>query len=125
MNIVFLDGKCLICNGIIKYIYRLDRKKRIKFCHLQDQKALKYLEQDFVKSLSTVVFYQDGQISTKSDAAINVMVMLGHSYFRVFRYIPRFIRDGIYNFISKNRYVIGEELDICPIPDKDLAERFL
>ncbi|MEH0860698.1 MULTISPECIES: thiol-disulfide oxidoreductase DCC family protein [Halobacteriovorax] len=125
MNIVFLDGKCLICNGIIKFIYRIDRKKRIKFCHLQDEKALNYLEQDFVKNLSTVVFYQDGKISTKSDAAINIMVTLGHTYFKLFRFIPRFIRDGIYQFIAKNRYIIGEELDVCPIPEADLAERFL
>lgn len=125
MNIIFIDGKCLICNGLVKIIYRIDRKKKVKFCHLQDPKALDYLQQDFVKNLSTVVFYQNGEISTKSDAAIAVMVELGHCYFKVFKIIPRPLRNWLYEVVAENRYRLGKELETCPIPDKDLASRFL
>lgn len=125
MNILFIDGKCLICNGLVKTIYRIDRKKLIKFCHLQDEKVGNYLQQDFVKNLDTVVFYRQGQIFTKSDAVIEVMYLMGHGYFRLFKIIPRWIRDGLYNLVAKNRYRIGRELDSCPLPSADLAARFL
>ncbi len=125
MNIIFLDGKCLICNGLVNTIYRIDRKKRVYFCHLQDDKALNYLQQDFVKNLSTVVFYRSGQISTKSDAVIEVMDCMGYGFFKVFKIIPKFIRDGLYSVVSKNRYRIGKELETCPLPSKEMASRFL
>ncbi|WP_412472273.1 thiol-disulfide oxidoreductase DCC family protein [Halobacteriovorax sp. RT-2-5] len=125
MNIIFIDGKCLICNRLVKFIYRIDHKKKVKFCNLQDPKALNYLQQDFVKNLSTVVFYQNGKLSTKSDAVIAVMDVLGHGYFNIFKIVPKVIRNWLYELVANNRYRIGEEMDTCPIPDSELAKRFL
>ena len=125
MNILFIDAKCLICNKIVAFIFQRDQRKVIYFCNLQDPKALEYLPAKYVENLQTVVLFEDGVITTKSDAAIRVLVLLGHGAFKYLRLIPRGLRDFVYEFIARHRYKIGRELKECPLPSKDLASRFI
>ena len=39
--------------------------------------------------------------------------------------IPRFIRDGVYDFIAKNRYKWFGKKDQCMIPSPELKSRFI
>jgi predicted DCC family thiol-disulfide oxidoreductase YuxK len=39
--------------------------------------------------------------------------------------IPKFIRDGIYMVISKNRYKWFGKKEKCMLPSKDNRDRFL
>lgn len=125
MNIVFVDGKCLICNGLVKFIARYDKKRKIHFCHLQNEKALQYIGKGLTAELSTVAFFREGVITTKSDAVIEVLDCMGYRFFKVFKFMPRILRDGLYTLVSKNRYRIGKELETCPLPSKEMASRFL
>ena len=43
----------------------------------------------------------------------------------VLRVIPRRIRDGIYDFIARNRYGWFGRRDQCMIPTDDIRSRFL
>ncbi len=38
--------------------------------------------------------------------------------------VPRFIRDGIYGWIARNRYLWFGKRDVCLIPTEDIADRF-
>jgi predicted DCC family thiol-disulfide oxidoreductase YuxK len=39
--------------------------------------------------------------------------------------VPRFIRDGVYNVIAKNRYRIFGKYDECIVPDAELRARVM
>jgi len=41
------------------------------------------------------------------------------------RWIPLFVRDAVYRFISRNRYRWFGRSDVCTLPRADLAPRFL
>ncbi|MGL6267168.1 MAG: thiol-disulfide oxidoreductase DCC family protein [Chitinophagaceae bacterium] len=43
----------------------------------------------------------------------------------VFIIVPRFIRDGVYNFIARNRYKWFGKKESCFLPTADLRNRFL
>ena len=53
-----------------------------------------------------IVVKNETTLLTKSDAAIFVMSSSTKLFFflRFFLLIPTFIRDGVYNFIGRNRY---------------------
>ncbi len=44
---------------------------------------------------------------------------------QIFWIVPKFIRDGIYNFIAKNRYKWFGKKDECMIPGPGMKEKFL
>jgi predicted DCC family thiol-disulfide oxidoreductase YuxK len=39
--------------------------------------------------------------------------------------VPKFIRDGIYNWIAKNRYRWFGKKEACMIPTPEIRSRFL
>ena len=39
--------------------------------------------------------------------------------------LPRPLRDGIYDWIARNRYRWFGRTDTCPAPDRDFRDRFL
>jgi predicted DCC family thiol-disulfide oxidoreductase YuxK len=44
---------------------------------------------------------------------------------RVLRGVPRALRDGVYDFVARNRYRWFGRSDTCLMPTPELASRFL
>ena len=40
--IVFFDGDCLLCEGVVKWLNRMDDNDRLKFAPLQGETAKRY-----------------------------------------------------------------------------------
>jgi predicted DCC family thiol-disulfide oxidoreductase YuxK len=66
-------------------------------------------------------------VYTKSSAALRIARKLSKLWplFIIFIIIPSFIRDGIYDFIAKNRYKWFGKKEQCMIPTPGLREKFL
>ena len=79
------------------------------------------------RSLSNVVLVKDGQTYEKSDAVFEVLAELegGWKCLTVFEIIPRFIRDGVYDFIVRHRYRWFGERSSCRLPTPAERELFL
>ena len=67
------------------------------------------------------------KIIIKSNAAIKIAYLLGGFFkiFIIFKILPNFIRDGIYDVISRNRYRWFGKSDSCYIPKKEILDRFI
>jgi predicted DCC family thiol-disulfide oxidoreductase YuxK len=63
----------------------------------------------------------------QSDAGIKIISSFGGVWklILVFKIIPRFIRNGIYNLLAKNRYTLFGKKDQCMIPTENMKDRFL
>ena len=71
---------------------------------------------------------QEGEkIYTRSTGALRVLKQVGGfwSIFYAFIIVPKFIRDGVYDLISRNRYKWFGEKTECWIPTPELQKRFL
>ena len=118
-----------MCNAWVKRILRWDRKKIFRFSPLEGEVAKEtlspllpgYIEED------TIVFYDDGKVYLRSDAAIEIAQQLGFPYnLGVAGFIvPKQWRDGVYRFIAKRRYRYGKRYDVCPVPPPSWKDRFL
>lgn len=128
-NIFFYDGVCGLCNRSVDFILRHDRKKRFKFAPLQGEKALELLLSAGLPKpdLTTSILYRSGRFYTKSDAFLLVLRDLGLPWavFAILRFVPRFLRDGAYDFVSANRLKIFGATEICRMPSAETRERFI
>jgi hypothetical protein len=119
MNIVLFDGICNLCNASVRFITKHDKKSKIQFASLQSEKAKELLKNSAFnnENLNSIVFIADQKIFLKSDAAIEIAKMLDGfpNYLKYFQFIPRAIRDIVYDLIAKNRYrLFGKSCAIGP-----------
>ena len=125
--IVFYDGQCGLCNRLVNLLLGLDHKKRLKFSPLQGQTAKTKIPKELSEDLNTMAFLINGKLYTKSDAALEVLKTIGGvlSLFYICKLIPRFIRDAVYDFISKNRIRWFGRFESCRVPTKEERDQFL
>ena len=100
-----------------------------KFAPIQSEVGQRYFDTYNLpkENLSTVILVCDGQTYMKSDAALQTFKHLGGwwRYLRIFTFVPRPIRNAVYDFIAKNRYKWFGKKDACMIPTPDTRARFL
>jgi len=124
---IFFDGVCNLCNGAINFVIDRDTSGRYQFASLQSEVASEHLPERYTALDSIVLYKVSGKIYDKSSAALEIAKGLGGgwSLFYVFKIIPKFIRDAIYNWIARNRYKWFGKRATCRMPSPELKERFL
>lgn len=126
-KVVFFDGVCGLCNRFVDYLIQADKQHQLRYAPLQGP-TFDALKTQFASPIpDSVVFYTDNKFSTKSTAALKILIQLGGWYrlLNVFFLIPRFARDGIYDFVAKNRYNWFGKKETCRLPSKEERALFL
>ncbi|MBK7855136.1 MAG: DUF393 domain-containing protein [Bacteroidetes bacterium] len=103
-------------------------EKKFLFSATQVDAGKKILKNYDIENLkdTSVILIEDNKVYLKSDAVLNIARRLpNYKFFYPLIFFPRFIRDGIYNIIAKNRYRWFGKRDMCYLPDEDVRERFL
>lgn len=133
MTILF-DGVCNFCNASINFIIDRDSKGIFKFAALQSEIGQELLNKFGLKTsdsesrtFESIVAIEGDKVYQKSDAALEIARRMDGiwkiSY--VFKVIPAFFRNPIYDLVARNRYRIFGRTDACRIPTPELKARFL
>lgn len=127
--VILFDGVCNLCNGAVQFVIRRDPRSRFRFASLQSTAARDLLARHGVTGdlPDSVVLVANGRVRTKSAAALGVAAGLGMpwSFLGVFRLIPSFLRDALYDWIARNRYRWFGRREQCMVPTPALRARFL
>ncbi|EMJ92583.1 thiol-disulfide oxidoreductase DCC family protein [Leptospira alstonii] len=127
--IVFFDGVCNLCNEAVLFFIDHNPKNDLRFASLQSDAAQTYLGKkiEVGESPSSVLFLENGILHQKSNAVLKIAKYLSFPWnlFPVFRFVPGFLRDTIYDWIAKNRYRWFGKSEACRMPDPNLKFRFL
>lgn len=125
-TILFFDGICGLCNSLVDWLLPRDKRARLKYATLQGSTAKVLLPPELL-NLDTVVVWRRGVILTKSDAILACMSEIGGFWKLavVFRIFPLALRDGIYSFVSRNRYKWFGQRHTCRMPLPGERLRFL
>lgn len=139
-RIVFFDGYCSLCNQWVDFLLRVLTNPKKESTHysfqlasLQGNTAREILKATGRSDLleppfNTIVLYERvaGTVNevvffTESDAILRIFAGIGSpwSIMAVFRFLPRFIRDGIYRLIARKRYQWFGKRDTCRLPTKE------
>ena len=128
-SIILFDGVCNLCNGAVNFVIKRDPGNVFKFTPLQEKQGVLLLKKHAIdaQKLDSIVLVENKKVYTKSSAALRIARKLSGLWplFFVLLIIPRFIRDGVYDFIAKNRYKWFGKKEQCMIPTPDLREKFL
>lgn len=127
--VVLFDGVCNLCSGAVQWIIRRDTDAAYRFAPLQSDVGAEYLRECGLSTdtMETFVLVEDGECYTKSTAALKIGVGLGGIYLLLypFLYVPRPIRDAVYDFIASRRYNWFGRKDECMVPTPERRDRFL
>ena len=127
--IVLFDGVCNLCNSAVQYIIRHDRNKLFRFASLQSETGRHLLSQYDLPSdqLDSFILIDNGKAYDRSTGALRVAKKLNGIIPMLYGFIivPKFIRNGIYNWVGKNRYKWFGKKEECMVPTPELKARFL
>jgi predicted DCC family thiol-disulfide oxidoreductase YuxK len=128
-KIVLFDGVCNLCSSTVQFIIKRDKKNQFLFASLQSVQASELLKKySYDESeLNSFVLIDDSKIYTHSSAVLRVLKHLSFiwSVCYIFIILPKFIRDGVYNYIAKHRYKWFGKKEECWVPTPDLQSKFL
>jgi predicted DCC family thiol-disulfide oxidoreductase YuxK len=127
-DIILFDGVCNFCNGAINFVIDHDVARRFRFASLQSDIGQRILTENrrSVSDFDTVLLLREGKLYEKSTAALEIARYLrGWAWLYYLRFIPRFIRDAVYNLIAKNRYRIFGKSESCRIPTPEERSLFI
>jgi predicted DCC family thiol-disulfide oxidoreductase YuxK len=127
--VILFDGVCNFCNGAVNFVIKRDKKARIQFAPLQSEKGRLFARQHGFtqEDMKTFVFIEEGKVYTKSTAALRVCRYLGFLWPLCYGFIivPKFIRNGIYDWVAKNRYKWFGKKEMCMMPTPEVRTRFI
>ena len=127
-NIVLFDGVCNLCNRSVDFIIRNQKSHKLQFASLQSDVGKSIVNKSgFDEIPDSVMLYVDGKLLIRSDAvlAISTYLKRPYAYGIIFKYVPKILRDSVYNLIAKNRYRWFGKKETCRVPSADERERFL
>lgn len=129
-KIILFDGVCNLCDNMVQYIIRHDKRDVFRFVALQSDlggEILKHIGID-PKHIDSIILYEPGvAYYYKSAAAIEIANAFGGIFHfgTVFKIIPTGLRNRVYDYVAKNRYKWYGKNDACMVPTPELKAKFL
>ena len=129
--IIFYDGCCVICHGLVKFVLRHDRTgDAFRFAPLRGATFNARVPPDQRLGLadSVVVLTWDNRVLTRSEGILYILRQLEGSWKSLaaaLAMIPLPVREAVYDVIARVRYrVFGRTRNSCPTVPTDLLRRF-
>ncbi|PHI20368.1 thiol-disulfide oxidoreductase [Lewinellaceae bacterium SD302] len=127
--VLLFDGHCNLCNGAVQWVLARDKEGVIRFASLQSEVGQRLQEQFKLDpaALDSIVLVKNKQAYQKSTAALETAASMGgiYSVANVFKVVPAFIRNAVYDFVARNRYRWFGRSEECWLPRPEWKERFL
>ena len=128
MNIILFDGVCNLCNNFVPFLIKFDKNNIFHFAAMET-KAGENIMQEYrvLNDRKSIILIKEGVVLYKSDAIIEIARQIT-GWPSILKYgflFPKFLRDGIYDLIAKNRYYLFGKKETCSIPSEKDSKRFI
>ena len=126
----FFDGYCVLCSGFVQFCFRHDGDGTLKFASAQSPLGARLLETLGLPTETlerTILLVERDEVFSQSTAILRSLRHLrGWPRWLVpLRWVPRFIRDPIYDLIARNRYKWFGRRPACFVPTPETRARFI
>ena len=132
-EIIFFDGQCNLCSKVVTFVLNHNKGTSFKFASLQSDTA-DCLVPGYATPANSdiypkgIVLFTHGKTLIRSKAIESILLELGGVY-RILghlaKLIPLFLKEGIYDFIARNRYEWFGANEVCYIPTESQRMLFL
>lgn len=123
------DTDCVLCTGMLRFVLAQERDDRLHFMGAWSPEGLALAARHGFTAADlngTFLLVQDGGALARSDAALEVARHLRAPWrwFRLFRIVPKPLRDRLYSLVARYRYrLFGRREDCARVPP-DQRHRF-
>lgn len=129
-KIILFDGVCNLCDSLLQFVIRHDKKDVFRFVALQSNLGQEIVNHIGIqnKNIDSIILYVPGvAYYYKSSAALEIARELGGFFHlgTIFKIIPTVLRNHIYDYVAKNRYSWYGKKASCMIPTPELKSKFL
>src|SRR5688572_18819925 len=133
-HLVLYDGMCGLCNHLLQFLLRHDRRGVFCFASLQSATGRAMVARyggnpDDPDSFHVVADYRapGARAIRKSDAAVFVASQLGWPWkgLTAASTIPAPLRNAVYDVIAQNRHRIFGRYEQCLLPSEEFRSRFV
>ena len=132
--LLLYDGVCALCNGVVAFLMKRDRRDRFRFAPLQSRLGQEVLTRFDISAfpegvvLLTEALTPGERLYHRSDAFAVALQLLGAPWRvlgRVLRLVPRPLREWGYGVVARYRYRLFGHYDTCPMPPPEQRNRLL
>lgn len=125
-TIIFFDGDCMLCNTFIQFALKRRTYHPLFFAPL-DSNIAKDLLKDFdvdPKLNNTFYLLHQGKLKKRSTAVLTSLTLFKGLWpiLYIFMIVPKFIRDGVYNWVARNRYKWFGKKNYCELLPIELTK---
>jgi predicted DCC family thiol-disulfide oxidoreductase YuxK len=127
-DVILYDGVCVFCSRWVRFVVARDAERRFRFTPIQSNYGTR-LAQAFgidPDDPDTNAVIHGGIAYFKSDAALTVLGQLpGWRWTHALFFVPKPLRDALYNLVARNRYRIFGKYETCFVPDAAMRARVM
>ncbi len=116
-KIIFFDGDCGLCNGILRWIKNKKRSSVFQFIPLQHLKNKNdsQFKIPLPKDYDGIIFMTHDNVYLKSNAVFRILFEL-HPLWKILQpllWLPTWFRDFFYDLIARNRHYFFKGANYC------------
>lgn len=128
--IVFFDGVCVLCSNSVQWVLENEKDKTLSFAALQTDFTRSFLTEkniDQTQLPDSILFWDGHKLHSKSGAVLRLAPYLKfpNNLLSIFRIIPPFISNIVYDWIAKHRYKWFGKKENCFMPLPEDRARFV
>ncbi|UHS60559.1 DUF393 domain-containing protein [Agrobacterium vaccinii] len=127
--LIVFDDDCGFCSRDINFVLRHDKKRVFRFTPAQFELGTALMRHYGYRTdnYETSLLIENGIAYPRSDGVLRVLQLLGGavSLLALLRFLPRSLRDWVYDLVARNRMKIAGRSQACRIPTDDERNRFL
>jgi len=128
-KILLFDGLCNLCNSSVLFVIKRDANKQIRYAAIQSKQGMMLMKKYGIEEayLGSLIFIDEGKVYLRSTGALRLCKYLKGLWpmFYILILVPPFIRNAVYDTVSKYRYRIFGKLETCMVPTIELKSLFL
>ena len=128
MNIILFDGVCNLCSNSVSLLIKYDKNNIFRFAAMQTKAGERIMQEyHILNDRKSIILIKQGTVFYKSDAVIEIAKQIT-GWPSILKYgflFPKFLRDGMYDLIAKNRYFLFGKKDTCSTPSEKDIKRFI
>ena len=119
-EIIIVDGKCVLCNSITKWLIKKDKNKIFEIASLESE----YIKKNFqnIYNVDSVAVVDSlGNVFQKSLAILYILKKIDKLFWiqMLIKLLPLFLTNFFYDLVAKTRYKIFGKYDQCMINNND------
>ena len=123
------DSVCVLCENSVQFALRYEKSSSIQFVSIQSEPGRIIAHQNDIDpdNPESFLFIENNQVFAKSDGVLALAKHLRYPARLLIagKFIPKILRDWVYDLIARNRYRIFGRHDHCIVPNPETRHRFI